>query len=119
MAICVVDCSVWKTTVNNKNLEIQIQPVFCSRKDLGIRKISVIIDNSSYPFIIRVINKETRLRSTNCFNSPVSPKPENGMNFLVNELAIRMQTNFSGLCTLIAVRDSQLFVYLCLSLSLF
>lgn len=104
---------VWETTVNNKNLEIQVQSVFSSRKDLGIRKISVIIDKSSYSFIIKVINKEMRLRTTNWFNSPVSSKPDNGITFLVNELAIRMQTNFSGLCTLIAVRDSQLFVYLC------
>lgn len=108
-----MDRRVWDTTVNNKHLQIHVQTVFCSRKDLGIRKISVIIDKSSYSFLIKVVNKMSRLRMTNWFNSPVSTKPDNGITFLVNELKIRMQTNFSGLCTLIAIRDSKLFTYLC------
>ena len=113
LSLVVLRGRVWETTVNNKELDIVVKTVPSLRRDQAVKLVHVVVGNSTYSFVVKVIDKEWRCRDTNNFNYFVFTDLENGMYFLVNELAIRTQTNFSGLCKLMAVRVSQHFVFEC------
>ena len=105
---------MWETTVNNKELDIVVKTIPSLRRDQVVKSIHVVVGKTTYSFVVKVIDKEWRCRDTNNFNYFVFTDLENGMYFLVNELAIRAQTNFSGLCKLMAIRVSEHFVFECM-----
>ena len=104
---------VWETSVQGQSIEIKAETIESSRRDQTIKLIHVHFDKYVVSFIVKIVNKAIRARETNNFNATVSSKQENGLAFLVSEIAIRSHFPHPGLCSLFAVRAADQFVFLC------
>lgn len=104
---------VWETSVQGQDIEIKAEAIESSRRDQTIKLIHVHFDKYVVSFIVKIVNKAIRAREANNFNATVSSKQENGLAFLVSEIAVRSRYPHPGLCSLFAVRSADQFVFLC------
>ena len=104
---------VWETAVQGQNVEIKAETIESSRRDQTVKLIHIHFDKYVASFIVKIVNKAIRAREANNFNATVSSNQENGLTFLVNEIAIRSRYPPPGLCSLFAVRAADQFVFLC------
>ena len=103
---------VWETAVQGQNVEIKAETIESSRRDQTVKLIHIHFDKYVASFIVKIVNKAIRAREANNFNATVSSNQENGLTFLVNEIAIRSRYPYPGLCSLFAVRAADQFVFL-------
>lgn len=103
----------WETTLNSTDLTMKVSTLSSSRQDQDVKLISVYFDSPVYCFVAKIVNKEMREKQRSNFNSVISSQKDTELMFLINEIGIRSQTDFDGMCKLMAVRDSDQFTFIC------
>lgn len=92
---------------------MKVRTLSTSRQDQDVKLVYVSFDSVVYCFVAKIVNKEMRRKQMSNFNSIMKSDKDTELMFLIQEIGIRSQTDFSGLCKLMAVRDSEQFTFIC------
>ena len=100
-------------SVDKREADVRVNALASSRRDQSVCVIDVSFENVAYRFIVRIVNKELRCRESYSFFSELGMGSDGQCLFLVNEIAVRTQLELRGLSKLVALRNSDLFVFFC------